>query len=182
MTLLKCRWLTFSRGWWGVFTFSTYINSVFCLKGRGVKVFRAPLSRLILSVPLCFNLMSFFCFVFCLQDFKNALESEVRLSVREHLEARCIVSAQGAVHWTTSGTAACLIREVWHYVARVGQCLWRLSFHQKVEIPPTPMLIVQLSEVLSRKLLFCYSTPPDNLSIQEFQKNEAIDVEVRACF
>lgn len=77
-----------------------------------MKVFRAPLSRLILSVPLCFNLMSFFCFVFCLQDFKNALESEVRLSVREHLEARCVVSAQGAVHWTTSGTAACLIREV----------------------------------------------------------------------
>lgn len=26
-----------------------------------------------------------------------------------------------------------------------------------------------------------YSTPPDNLSIQEFQKNEAIDVEVNAC-
>ena len=25
---------------------------------------------------------------------------------------------------------------------------------------------------------FC-STPPDNLSIQEFQKNEAVDVEVR---
>lgn len=121
-------------------------------------------------------------FVFCYQDFKNALESEVRLSVREHLEARCVVSTQGAVHWTTCGTAACLIREVWHYVARVGQCLWRLSFYQKVEISPTHMLIVQLSEVLSRKLLFCYSTPPDNVSIQEFQKNEAIDVEVRACF
>lgn len=27
--------------------------------------------------------------------------------------------------------------------------------------------------------LFVSSTPPDNLSIQEFQKNEAIDVEVR---
>lgn len=26
-----------------------------------------------------------------------------------------------------------------------------------------------------------YSTPPDNLSIQEFQKNEAIDVEVNSC-
>lgn len=28
-------------------------------------------------------------------------------------------------------------------------------------------------------IIFVYSTPPDNLSIQEFQKNEAIDVEVR---
>lgn len=27
-------------------------------------------------------------------------------------------------------------------------------------------------------IIFVYSTPPDNLSIQEFQKNEAIDVEV----
>lgn len=27
--------------------------------------------------------------------------------------------------------------------------------------------------------IFVYSAPPDNLSIQEFQKNEAIDVEVR---
>lgn len=27
--------------------------------------------------------------------------------------------------------------------------------------------------------MFIFSTPPDNLSIQEFQKNESIDVEVR---
>lgn len=27
-----------------------------------------------------------------------------------------------------------------------------------------------------------YSTPPDNVSIQEFQKNEAIDVEVNNLF
>lgn len=41
-------------------------------------------------------------------------------------------------------------------------------------------------EVLSTKLIVCvlpsYSTPPDNVSIQEFQKNEAVDVEVDACF
>lgn len=73
MTLLKCRWLTFSRGWWGVFTFSTYINSVVCLKGRGVKVFRAPLSRLILSVPLCFNLMSFFVLFFAFKTLRMPL-------------------------------------------------------------------------------------------------------------
>lgn len=30
-------------------------------------------------------------------------------------------------------------------------------------------------------LMSFYSTPPDNLSIQEFQKNEAIDVEVNTC-
>lgn len=28
--------------------------------------------------------------------------------------------------------------------------------------------------------MFIFSTPPDNLSIQEFQKNESIDVEVRS--
>lgn len=28
-------------------------------------------------------------------------------------------------------------------------------------------------------IIFVCSTPPDNLSIQEFQKNEAIDVEVK---
>jgi len=27
--------------------------------------------------------------------------------------------------------------------------------------------------------VFIFSAPPDNLSIQEFQKNESIDVEVR---
>lgn len=33
--------------------------------------------------------------------------------------------------------------------------------------------------ILFMPIICVCSTPPDNLSIQEFQKNEAIDVEVR---
>ena len=117
------------------------------------------------------------------QDFKNALGFEVLLSVREHLEACCFVPAEGFVYWTAGGTPACLIWEVRHHVARTGQRLWRLSFYQKVQIQEalTSSLLIYIIVYVRSSLLwlFCfYSTSPDNLSIQEFQKNEAVDVEV----
>lgn len=48
----------------------------------------------------------------CFKDVKNALGFEVRLSVREHLEARRLVSAEGAVYRAAGCTPTCLIREV----------------------------------------------------------------------
>lgn len=41
--------------------------------------------------------------------------------------------------------------------------------------------VFKLSYVLSKQIIiyFGFSSPPDNLSIQEFQRNESIDVEVR---
>lgn len=56
-------------------------------------------------------------------DLKNASRVEVRLSIREHLEARRFLAAQSAVHRAAGGPAARLLWEVRDYVARAGQCL-----------------------------------------------------------
>ena len=112
-------------------------------------------------LSLCFSLIiSHYCILFSglfsfpffsLADFKNAFGFEVCLSIREHLEACGFISAQGAVYRTACGTSACLIWEVWYYVARAGQCLRRLSFYQKVQI--YTMLKLHNLESLSTKLI-----------------------------
>lgn len=126
-------------------------------------------------------LMFLFLPLFFSPDFKNAFGFEVCVSIREHLEACCFIPAQGASYRITSGTTARLIWEVRHYVARAGQCLWRLSFHQKVQAMLSLLCAWFERPKLGIIMLFSFvlfSTPPDNLSIQEFQKNETVDVEV----
>lgn len=78
--------------------------------------------------------LPFFCFNPL--DFANAVGFEVRLPVREHLEARRFIPAQGALYRSAGCPSARLIREVRHHVARAGQRLWRLSFYQKVQTLP----------------------------------------------
>lgn len=59
----------------------------------------------------CFFLFVFFLFLLP-KDLENASGSEVRLSIRDHLEARCVVAAQSFVHWTACGPTARLVGEI----------------------------------------------------------------------
>ncbi len=114
-------------------------------------------------------------------DAVDSSGSEIRLSCWEHLETGRLLSAQRCFPLDYLFPATSILRQIWHHVAELANAFEDFPVYQRC--PNYHDILKESSDfrsILTHFPLVSHSTPPDNLSIQEFQRNEAIDVEVNS--